>query len=298
MVGERLQQTTLGVAGVSRDRRWAIRDLELREITSAKRLPALLKCSARFVDHASDHVEIVLPSGQRISSEDADASKALSSALKRNLSLEPLAPSTNRRHYRLGKFRSPRALRKLLGVRSEGPLPDLSVLPLSMLATLSLYATPPGTYFDAFPIHIVTTSALSTLSRAAGGEGRSERFRPNLVIETESSDDGYPELGWKGGLRIGEVELPLVGATFRCGMPAHAQAMHVPKAPSIVRTIYDELGTKFGVYTNVATGGEIAVGDPVFLHPADSRAMDSRWERLTSSMKRRLLDAYIGFGRG
>lgn len=296
MVGERLTRTTLRPSGVPKDRVWALRDLDLREITSAKRLPKLLQCSARFVNEGSDHVEITLPSGLHITSEQADASEVLSDALKRNLRLEPLQPATNRKHYRTGKFRGPGALRQLLGVRKGGPLPDMSDLPVAMLATLALHATPPGVYFDVFPIHLVTTASLATLSAAVGEDARVERFRPNVVIETEASETGYPELAWKGELLVGDAALRLRCPTFRCGMPSHAQANDVPKSPAIVRTIYDELGTKFGSYASVARDGAIAVGDPVYLAAPRPRRVDA-WARIVHPLKRRVLHAYVGFGR-
>jgi uncharacterized protein len=298
MVGEQLPRTTLSRMGVPKDRIWAIRDLDMREITSAKRLPSLLQCRARVLDENSDHVEIVLPSGRTITSEQGDASQALSAELKRNLVLEPLAPASNRQHYRIGQFRGPRALRQIFGVRKGGPLPDMSVLPLSMLMTLALYATPPGTYFDVFPLHIVTTSALSALSRSIGEDAVSERFRPNLVIDTEASDESYPERSWKGALHIGQAALQLQGATVRCGMPSHAQAMGIAKAPAVVRTIYGDLDSKFGIYASVRGGGDIAIGDRVFLSPLPRSAMKSAWDTIGDSLKRCVFKTYLGLGRG
>lgn len=297
MVGELLTRTTLRRSGVPKDRIWALRDLDIREITSAKRLPKLLQCTARFTREDTDHVEITLPSGVRITSEQADVSQALSTELKRNLRLEALQPATNRKHYRTGKFRGPGALRQLLGVRKGGPLPDMSDLPVSTLATLAIHATPPGTYFDVFPIHLVTTASLASLSRAMGEDARVERFRPNLVIETDASETGYPELAWKGDLRIGDAAVHLRCPTFRCGMPSHAQANDLPKAPAVVRTIYDELGTKFGVYASIAREGAIAVGDPVYLAPARPSRVDDAWTHIGHPLKRRVLHAYMGLGR-
>lgn len=299
MVGEQLHRTTLSPMGVPKDRIWALRDLDLREITSAKRLPGLLQCRARFLDARSDHVEIELPSGRTITSEQGDASQVLSAELKRNLALEPLAPASNRQHYRIGQFRGPRALRRIFGVRKGGPLPDMSVLPLSMLATLALYATPPGTYFDVFPLHIVTTSALSALSGAIGEEAVSVRFRPNLVIDTDGSDESFPERDWKGALQIGHAAaLRIQGATVRCGMPSHAQATGIPKAPAVVRTIYGELDSKFGIYASIMGVGDIAVGDRVLLSPLPRSAIKRAWDDVGDSIKRYVFNTYLSLGRG
>jgi hypothetical protein len=48
MAGERVTTAHLGTLGLHADRTWAVRDVELNITTSAKRLPALLWCTARY----------------------------------------------------------------------------------------------------------------------------------------------------------------------------------------------------------------------------------------------------------
>src|SRR5262245_24568017 len=82
MQGERLQATTLGPLGVPGDRGWAVRDETAGEIRGAKRLPALLKCSARYVREPDGDtipaVTITLPDGADCRSDEPGAAQALS----------------------------------------------------------------------------------------------------------------------------------------------------------------------------------------------------------------------------
>lgn len=292
MQGEALASVQLGSAGFAGDRCWAVRDLVTGELTSAKRFPRLLQCKARYVTEDSPHVLLTLPDGSTVESASDSASERLSAALKHDVALEPLAPKSDGRHYRLAKLRSPADLRRLLGVRKGGPLPDMAQLPLSLLFELALYATPRGTYFDAFPLHLITTNALAALSSASGVEAHSARFRANLVVQADT-EPGYPELDWCGArLLVGDAEIAIQAATFRCGMPAHAQG-ELPKAPDIVRTIYGSLDSKFGIYAQVLRPGTVRLGDRVVLSRAEVSPWSSAVARLGTSVKRGLLDAYL-----
>ena len=60
-------------------------------------------------------------------------------------------------------------------------MPDLVDIPGAVFE----FYTPPGTYFDLFPIHMLTTSTLqfmSQLNPAAIWDVR--RFRPNVLVDT------------------------------------------------------------------------------------------------------------------
>ena len=48
MTGERLSVAEIGRFGLDADRTWAVRDLEANATTSAKKLPGLLLCTARY----------------------------------------------------------------------------------------------------------------------------------------------------------------------------------------------------------------------------------------------------------
>jgi len=294
MQGGALREVALRRSGVTGDRSWALRDLETDEITSAKRFPRILECKANYTGEGGDEVEITLPDGARIRSSDPDVSRRISEALRHPLRLEPLAPASDRRHYRLRELRTPARLRKLLAVRKGGPLPDISLLPFSKLWTLFRYATPPGTYVDTCPVHIVTVESMSALAGMTGLPIQSARFRPNFVVRLASSGREFDELAWAGRtLRVGGAELGVEAGTFRCGMPAHAQGPSVPKAPAVVRTIYERLGTTFGISATVAREGTVRVGDEITLSASDDRAGESLPGRLVRTLKRRMTDAYL-----
>ena len=89
----------------------------------------------------------------------------------------------------------------------DEPLPDLGVFPPEILE----FTSPLGTYFDAFPLHLLTTASLKELARrnpAARFDVR--RFRPNILIDTGDAVNGFGEAGWSGKtLTIGDVRIKL-----------------------------------------------------------------------------------------
>jgi uncharacterized protein YcbX len=126
------------------------------------------------------------------------------------------------------------------------------------------FSSPPGTYFDAFPIHVLTTASLEMMKRlnpAATWDVR--RFRPNFLIETDEAIKGLIESEWNGQrLRLGSVALRCEIPTTRCGMTIQMQA-DLPKDPSILRSIVKDADQNLGIYASVVSGGEVQVGDVV-----------------------------------
>jgi uncharacterized protein YcbX len=108
-------------------------------------------------------------------------------------------------------------------------------------------------HYDAETIHIVTTGSL----RRLGADER--RFRPNLVIESET------EAGdWVGRtLRIGEVSLKVGRMTGRCVMITMAQS-ELGDEPQLLRRLGGD-EPLFGVYAEVLSAGRLALGDQVHL---------------------------------
>ena len=64
---------------------------------------------------------------------------------------------------------------------------------------------PEGTFFDACPIHAISTATLAQLRRLEPSlDFAVERFRPNLLIEPEAGAEGFVEEAWAGHtLRLG-----------------------------------------------------------------------------------------------
>jgi uncharacterized protein YcbX len=119
-------------------------------------------------------------------------------------------------------------------------------------------------YFDAAPIHLVTSAALDWLrARLPHSRIDERRFRPNLVIACEAR--GQPELSWIGRtLRAGGATLRVSAATERCRMTTLAQA-DLPSDPAVLRAISQHADVQFGVYAEVVAPGRIALGDSVIL---------------------------------
>jgi uncharacterized protein YcbX len=209
----------------------------------------------------------------------------LSALLGRSVSLWPLQPSSHKAHYRrayagarlMGQLTRSHLFRRvlrrllpytsweasvraLLGREPDEPMPDFSQVP----AALFEFTSPPGTYFDAFPLHFLTTASLHTMARlnpAASWDVR--RFRPNIVMTTADNVEGMPEASWLGrALRLGELIVQCELLTARCAMTMQSQA-DLPPDPMVLRTIVREAGQQLGIYASVVQPGCVAVGDVV-----------------------------------
>jgi hypothetical protein len=269
MVGERLERCSVGSRGIVGDRGWALRDEVAGEIRGAKKLPGLMRCSARYLEEPTETrvpaVEVILPSRERLRTDDANASQRLSELLGRSVTLWPLQPPEDLAHYMRGAPDSNdmlAELRQIFGRLEDEPLPDLAQFPPEIMQ----FTSPLGTYFDVFPLHLLTSqslAALSVLDRSASFDVR--RFRPNLLIEGEERGGRFVELDWCGrSLRVGGTRIAVSMPTVRCVMTTLEQP-DLAKDPSVLRTIVREAAQNVGVYATVVEAGAVAVGDPVEL---------------------------------
>jgi uncharacterized protein YcbX len=176
------------------------------------------------------------------------------------VSLWPLLPADALDHYRRGApdhEDMERELREMFGRAEDEPLPDLS-----LFAEVIEFESPPGTYFDAYPILVMTEQSLATM--AAYREQSNfhvDRFRPNLLLDAPDSELPFPEASWVGQqIRIGEVVLEVVGECPRCSMTTH-EFGNLPKDPGIMRALVAANGGNIGVYARVVAGGTVRVGD-------------------------------------
>jgi uncharacterized protein YcbX len=255
-----------------------VRDEKVGEIRGAKKIPQLMQCSARYLEDPSASserlpaAEIEFPNGDRILSDDPRAAESLSNFLGRSATLWPLQPADARDHYKRGLPDHPDMmddLREIFGRLPEEPMPDLSTFPPDLLSELMQYTSPLGTYFDAFPLHILTTATLSAMKQLRPASVFDvRRFRPNLLIETAPDLEGLVEQNWCGkNLRIGSVLIKIEMPCVRCVMTTLPQH-DLPKDPGVLRTIVRDAAQNLGVYATIARSGEIAVGDPVTLEAA------------------------------
>lgn len=291
MAGEKLGDCTVAPLGIPGDRGWALRDEKSGEITNGKLTPMLMECTAGYQEQPTQgttpNVKITFPDGTEVGSGDPDVNALLSQVLGKDVTLWPLQPASNKAHYRrktvaartlgrLSRFKVFRqalpsiisftnqeaSVRQYFSRAANEPIPDMSALPPEVFE----FTSPPGTYFDAFPINVLTTASLEAMSRfnpTASWDVR--RFRPNFVIETEKEFEGLVEAGWEGRiLRVGSVELKCEIPCARCGMTSHGHS-GLPKDPSVLRSIVKDANQNLGVYASVVQSGAVSIGDPVEL---------------------------------
>jgi uncharacterized protein YcbX len=227
----------------------------------------LFDCRAQYLEPPdplgdAPPIRITLPDGATARSDDHDVNDALSSALGRAVRLETRAPAA---------------------VIIEEYYPDVEGVAAErrdrvIEGQIALLA-PPGTYFDAAPVHVLTTSTLAALAAAyPRGTFDVRRFRPNVLIDTSSTgaDDFVENLWVDHSLRIGaEVALHVVLSVPRCVMTTLPQS-DLPPDKGILQTIAREnrfeipgLGPSScaGVYGLVSAGGAVSVGDGISLGP-------------------------------
>jgi uncharacterized protein len=264
MGGEQIAEAMVGPVGVPGDRGWALRDETKGEIRGAKKLPALLQCAARYTAEPDattiPSAEITLPDGARLRTDDPEAAVALTALLGRPVTLWPRQPAEHTDFYRRALPDNPdimAELRQIFGRTDDEPLPDLSAFGPELMQ----YTSPLGTYFDAFPIHLLSTAALAQLGPAEQFDRR--RFRPNFFVESTPDLQGLVENGLGGRrIRIGGLVLHGEMAAVRCVMTTLPQP-GLPKDPSVLRAIVRDAAQCLGLYASVATPGRVAVGDAV-----------------------------------
>jgi uncharacterized protein YcbX len=268
MEGERIPSARLGANGIPGDRAWAVRNEERGAIQGAKKIPLLMACKARYateppVDGPAPAPEITLPDGGVVRAGDAGAAERVSAAVQKRVTLWPLLPASALEHYKRGAPDHPDVLsemRAIFGRRPDEPLPNFAQFPPELVQ----YESPPGTYFDAYPLLLVTEATLRKL-RALAPASRIDvrRFRPNLVIA--SDDEGFVEAGWSGRqLRAGGAAIDVLGPCPRCVMITHAFG-DVPQDTGLMRTVVKEADQNVGAYARVVAAGEVRVGDAVTL---------------------------------
>ncbi|HXC51725.1 MAG TPA: MOSC domain-containing protein [Candidatus Limnocylindrales bacterium] len=261
MAGERIESAELGALGVPGDRGWAVRDEVRGGIRGAKKIAPLMLCKARYLDAQLSAPEITLPDGTTIRADAAGAAAAVSAAVGTSVTLWPRRPIEDLEHYRRGAPDHEDMeveLRSVFGREAGEPLPDLSVFPPELFE----YESPPGTYFDAFPLLLLTDASLRRLQELAPSSSVDvRRFRPNLLIHTNGSDGEFPEMAWQGRrIAIGSAVLEVTVACPRCVMITHP-VDELPRDSGLLRTVVQKAAQNVGVYARVETPGTVSRGD-------------------------------------
>jgi len=264
MVGGTVKSAELSVLGIVGDRHWAVRSQELGGIRGAKRIGDLMKFSAAYTD--GTRVQITLPDGSTVHSDDADVDARISTALGHRVALESLPADGNLDHFRRGPGGGGdpvQELREIFGREADEPLPDFSAFPPEVVE----FESPPGTHYDCWPLLVMTTSAVRSLAAALPGSNTDiRRFRPSLVVDT-GDDAGHPEFSWTGRTAvIGGDSGPLIEFLKpcpRCVMTTREVAGGIPADKQVLRHIVRDLDQNLGVYARITRPGPVRTGDEV-----------------------------------
>jgi uncharacterized protein YcbX len=250
MLGEELDAVAVSERGLRGDRAYALVDAETGKVVSAKnprKWPNLFEFRAELVARPSDPgpippARITLPGGATVRTDEPGIDERLSAMVGRPVRLASSAGDAP---------------------RIEGYWPDYDWLE-SPDAVFEV-KLPPGTFFDAAVVHLVTTATLDRL-RSVSPLSRFDvrRFRPNVVVALSAAAEGFPENDWVGHtLAMGdEVRLRITDPCPRCVMTTLSQG-DLPKDPNVLRTVVQQNQGNVGVLASVLRGGRVRRGDAV-----------------------------------
>lgn len=250
MMGEELAVVDLTERGILGDRRYALIDGGTGKVASAKnprKWASLFACHATFVERPSvaaqaPRIQITLPDGTKVTSDQNDVTAQLSKAFGREVRLASTAPSN-----------------PVL----EEYWPTVEGLPHS--DTVTDETIPPNTFFDCAPVHLITSATLDQLTALyPAGRFEARRFRPNIFVMLNSREAGFVENKWIGRtLCIGEhVQLEITGPCPRCVMTTLPQG-DLPQDMTVLQTAVKANQGGVGIYATVKRGGTIRRRDPV-----------------------------------
>ncbi len=277
MGGERLEEADITERGVLGDRAYALIETDTGKVVSAKsakRFPDLLNCKARFVEppkkgDAIPPVQISLPDGTTLRSDEEGTDGTLSLYFKRNVTLRRSAPED----FTIDQYHPD------VEGADPGGNKDAVVsqkLGSALFAALGMDSpVPVGSFLDVFPMSVLTSSTLARLTELRPGTRfDSRRFRMNVILKTERL--GFVENDWVGrALELGgAARLNVSLLDPRCVMTTLAQD-DLLQDTDVLRTLVQhnrvQLGDlgKFpcaGAYAVVAAQGRVRSGDRVVLN--------------------------------
>lgn len=279
MGGEQLCDASLEVGGLAGDRHWAVKE---RQIRTGKQWPALMKLKARYLREpgANEYgaqvapVELASPDGSRCRSDDAGIDKWLGDQLGKTVHLAAREPASRLDHYRRASAVTAADADAEMAMQPGEAQPTYELIPADLLALLHEYSTPPGFYYDAYPLHLLTTNSLRFLAGRSGLDTDVRRFRPNLLIRPDNDAAALTEFEWMGrDLAVGEAVLRIESRTVRCTMPSREQPLFgIAAQPPMTRAIVDHVKREFGVNVRVRRAGHVRVGDTVTLLDPEATA--------------------------
>lgn len=276
MTGERIEQAEVTGKGLLGDRAYALIDSATGKVVSAKSVrlfPGVLNCQAVFVEPPRPGselppVRITLPDGASVTSDSGDVNSMLSAHFGREVTLARSAPDD----FTIDQYHP-----DLADVDPSGHRDTVveQKLGSAFFAEAGLASpVPAGSFFDLFPVSVLTTSTLKQLNKLQPQSRIDERrFRMNVIIGAK--DAGFVENRWIGHtLALGDaVRLTIALPDPRCVMTTLPQD-DLPEDTDVLRTLFrhnkiqvGEVG-QFpcaGVYAVITAPGTIRLGDPVFI---------------------------------
>ena len=261
MNGFKLDKADFTTGGILGDRAYALLDQSNNKVASAKfpkKWGKLLELSATFVTQPNQDanlppVRITSSKGLDILSTDKNADKLLSDYVGRSVKLTSSRPNSV-------------SLERLDPLESDETILDIGDLMLK------------NKFSDYADVHLLTTASLQQLSSISTDIQFDERrFRPNIVIETDSSITGFAENDWVGKTIVigASVRLNITDPTPRCSIPTLSNGTFL-KDPKVLKTIVDHnmlevplLENKVlpctGIYGFLIHSGVVSINDRVWV---------------------------------
>jgi uncharacterized protein YcbX len=275
MLGEKLDAADLSEGGVVGDRAYALVDQETGKVASAKHAklwPNLLKCRAAFVEPPRPGAEvpparIELADGTSVLSDAPDVDTVLSRFFGRDVELA----SSAEHGYTIDQYHPDEENYDPDGHRDEVVEAQLGAAFFNERGLPS--AVPEDSFFDLYPVSVLTTSTLDRLGELEPESSFDvRRFRMNVIVDNPGR--GFVENDWVGrSIAIGDdVQLGVALPDPRCCMPSVEQE-DLPRDPKILKALaqhnrIDVAGALFpcaGVYAVAEATGTMHQNDSVSL---------------------------------
>lgn len=260
MLGEKLEQLTVGLNGTLGDRAYALREAATGRVANAKKWAGLFGFSARYTSQPSidspGEIVVTMPDGGTVRADDPNASDIISNAIGKKMRLERPNPEEL----------APAGIDPLTifaGVPVDQILPGMTTEKMP-----DYYRLLKGSFFDSATMHIIATGTLDHLKQLRNGEGQPDprRFRANIYVRSSASAGGFVEDGWLGHrLRLGNQAVAKdLKPALRCVMTTHPQS-ELACDLDILRTVAQHHRSNLGVFCAIERAGIVRLGDPVFL---------------------------------
>jgi uncharacterized protein YcbX len=275
MAGEELDAAELSEGGVIGDRAYAVVDKETGKVASAKHAklwPDLLKCRAAFVEPPrrgaeGPPVRIELADGTSVLSDAPDVDSVLSRFFGRDVELSSAADNG----YTIDQYHPDEENYDPDGHRDEVVEAHLGAAFFNERGLPS--AVPEDSFFDLFPLSVLTTSTLDRLAELEPEVSFDpRRFRMNVILDNAAP--GFVENEWVGrSLAIGDdVRIAVALPDPRCCMPSLEQE-GISRDPRVLKALaqhnrIDVAGSLYpcaGVYAVAEATGTIRRDDGVSL---------------------------------